>query len=174
MSLLEIEIKAYCDDPAEVERRLAALGAQYLKERIERDLYFSHPTRNFRETDEALRLRLAEGTSFCTYKGPKIGTAAKTREEFEIKVGDFETAREILLRLGFIEAGRVEKRRRIFSLGPIEICIDRVDGLGDFVELETHGSERERLEKELFDLASRLGLERFERRSYLELVVRGD
>jgi len=174
MSSLEIEIKAYCSDPAEVERRLAGLGAQYLKERLERDLYFSHPTRDFRKTDEALRLRLTEEKSFCTYKGPKIGTASKTREEFEIAVSDFATAREILLRLGFIESGRVEKRRRIFSLDSIEVCVDRVDGLGDFVELETHGAERERLEKELFDLASRLGLERFERRSYLELVLRGD
>ena len=42
-----------------------------------------------------------------------------------------------------------------------------------FVELEKMGTDKERCEKELFEIAERLGLDRFERRSYLELKLGG-
>ena len=54
----------------------------------------------------------------------------------------------------------------------IEICIDEIDGLGAFIELET-GSDLEHLEqaKQALDVvAEELELVRPERRSYLELM----
>jgi len=51
----------------------------------------------------------------------------------------------------------------------MEISIDYVDGLGTFVEIEKIGQLKDDIEKELFDIAAKLGLTKFERRSYLEL-----
>jgi predicted adenylyl cyclase CyaB len=56
-------------------------------------------------------------------------------------------------------------------LDDIKICLDSVQNLGSFVELEKMGTGREAVEQDLFDLAERLGLRHFERRSYLELVL---
>ena len=70
--ILEIEIKAYNDNPVETKKNLFNIGARYIETREERDLYFNHPLRDFGETDEALRLRLVSGRCLITYKGPKI------------------------------------------------------------------------------------------------------
>jgi adenylate cyclase class 2 len=169
MDILEIEIKSYCDDHGPVVARLEELGARTAGAVKEQDLYLNHPCRNFRDTDEALRLRRAGDRVILTYKGPKIGTAAKTRREDEVAVADFEKTLEILKQLGFVEFGSVIKERTTYRLGDAEFCMDTVEGLGRFVEIEMKGSDRERIEKELFRLAGELGLDRFERRSYLEL-----
>ena len=171
MEKLEVEIKAYCDDVHEIRKGITSLGGEPLGSRIETDIYYNHPGRNFAETDEALRIRRMDQKKILTYKGPKIGTRSKTRIEKEVTVGDFDNMNEILVHLGFIEAGRVNKRREGYKLGEVHICIDSVDGLGDFVELEKISDERKETEDKLFALAAQLGLNRFERRSYLELVL---
>ncbi|OHD69274.1 MAG: hypothetical protein A2W19_15905 [Spirochaetes bacterium RBG_16_49_21] len=169
MAALEIEIKAYCDDRAKVAERLKALGARHIGLVTERDLYLNHPARDFKNTDEALRIRQANGRAILTYKGPKLSAVAKTRLEQEVAVDDFDSLLNILQYLGFHEAGSVVKMREIYLFDEITICLDEVESLGFFVELEKKGSEREQAEGELFSLAADLGLDRFERRSYLEL-----
>lgn len=169
MSLLEIEIKAHCTDHGPVRDRLAALGARHSGSLTERDTYYNHPARDFARTDEALRIREAGGVAVLTYKGPKIGTASKTRIEEEVTVDDPESIRKILDLLGFTETGSVVKNRDRYHLGETEVCLDSVEGLGLFVELERKEIDRERVEGELFSIARELGLELFERRSYLEL-----
>jgi adenylate cyclase, class 2 len=169
MSTLEIEIKSYCDDHAPVAAKLGTMGARHVWTGKEQDLYLNHPARDFKMTDEALRLRQARGRVILTYKGPKLGTAAKTRREEEVVVEDYDQALLILKLLGFVEFGSVTKERAIYALGETEICMDTVEGVGRFVEIEMKGTDRERIEGELFRLAGELGLDRFERRSYLEL-----
>ncbi|MBN1496959.1 MAG: class IV adenylate cyclase [Spirochaetes bacterium] len=169
MGLLEIEIKAWCDDHAAVADRLRSAGAGHKGTFRERDLYLNHPSRDFRCTDEALRLRQVDGRVVMTYKGPRLGVESKTRREEEVAVGEYDAVLHILTLLGFSPAGTVTKERDIYVLGEVEICLDRVEGLGSFVELEMKGTERERIEKDLFRMAKDLGLERFEKKTYLEL-----
>ena len=173
MGTLEIEVKAYCEDLGAVAARLNAMGARHLGTILERDQYLNHPSRDFGATDEALRLRRAGDTVTMTYTGPKLGLAAKTRRELEVTVGDYGTALAILEVLGFSRVGSVLKERERFLLEDIEISLDRVDGLGEFVELEAKGENRHDTEDALFAMAERLGLDSFERRSYLELILRG-
>ena len=111
MDILEIEIKSYCDDHAPVAEKLTAMGARPAGCETEQDLYLNHPGRDFKDTDEALRLRRAGERVVLTYKGPKIGTAAKTRLEEEVPVADFDKTLAILKHLGFIEFGTVTKVR---------------------------------------------------------------
>lgn len=166
---LEIEIKAWCDSHDAVRSRLEALGAMFSETREEVDLYFNHPSRDFAGTDEALRVRSVNGKCRLTYKGPKLSTRSKARVEHETDAGDLESVKNILLSLGFTISGTVEKKRSLYILNGIEVCVDDVDGLGTFVELEKKGQLGQGIEDELFKLAADLGLTRFERRSYLEL-----
>lgn len=167
--MMEIEIKCYCDDDEIIRSRLSDIGARFIEKRIERDIYFNHPSRNFGETDEALRLRTVNDKCRITYKGPKVSKTTKARVEHETEAVDFDSIRNILLSLGFSESGIIEKERDVFSLSGMEITIDYVDGLGTFVEIEKIGELKDEIEKELFDTAAKLGLTKFERRSYLEL-----
>lgn len=166
---LEIEIKAWCDSHDAVRSRLESAGAVLSADRDEADIYFNHPVRDFARTDEALRLRSVNGKCRITYKGPKLSARSKARVEHETGAGDFEVIKNIMLSLGFTVSGTVEKKRSIYILNGIEVCVDDVAGLGTFVELEKKGQLGQGVEDELFKLAAELGLTRFERRSYLEL-----
>jgi adenylate cyclase class 2 len=177
----EVEQKFPLSDSADVEAKLAALGARF-KEAIEQiDHYFRHPSRDFAQTDEALRLRQVEGENFITYKGPKIDSITKTRRELELPlpggpdvVGQFT---ELLSALGFAPVATVKKRRRKAELHyegfDVESALDEVHNAGSFLELEisADGESLENAKKCLASLANRLGRERSERRSYLELVL---
>ncbi|MCL1865571.1 MAG: class IV adenylate cyclase [Spirochaetes bacterium] len=166
---MEIEIKCYCDNDNNVKKKLTEIGAQFIDRRFENDIYFNHPSKNFADTDEALRLRTIGERTIITYKGPKVSKISKARIEYETEVEDYPSMKNILLKLGFVESGIVEKERHRYSFNGMEISIDYVEGLGTFVEIEKIGELKEEAEKELFNTAERLGLNNFERRSYLEL-----
>ncbi len=168
--ILEIEIKAYNDNPVEIKEKLLNIGAKYIETREERDLYFSHPLRDFGKTDEALRLRFVNGRCLITYKGPKLSMETKARIEHETGIEDMEVFSNILNALGFTKSWEVKKKRNLYLLDDIKITLDSVSGLGEFVEIEKQSPMSVDVEKELFDIAARLGLSRFERRSYLELI----
>ena len=76
-----------------------------------------------------------------------------------------------LRRLGFKDFLRVEKVRTDFSLEGIVISLDRVEGSGDFVELEVEDEDRESGLERILDLKTKLGVQGNETRSYLELIM---
>ena len=170
--MLEAEVKARVEDLDRVEKRLSGLGAKYLDEESQVDLYFNHPSRDFSITDEALRLRRAGKRLFLTYKGPKLDSLTKTRREHEVGIEDFEGAREILLSLGFVPVAEVRKNRRLYSCRGFIVSLDSVEGLGSYVEVEGRAEECKTPER-LLGFLQELGIspEESERRSYLELLL---
>lgn len=170
MKDLEIEIKAHCVDHLSVINRLISMGGKFIRRTDERDIYFNHPSRNFIETDEALRIRKSGDNIILTYKGPKQPGKVKTRIEEEVTISDYNRMHEILIRLGFRPVREVKKSRDTYRYNDISVCIDIVEGLGGYVELEKIGSDAARIENELLKLAAGLGLKSFEKRSYLELL----
>lgn len=177
--MIEVEFKYRLEDPEALLADLIARGATPGTETVERDVYFNHPARDFRQTEEALRLRWNGSAGIVTYKGPLLDRVSKSREELEAEFVDeagLSTMRLILTRLGFQEAGDVEKRRRKFPLAHrglnVIVTIDDVTGLGLFVELEAQAEAEEYkpVRDALVELAGSLGLNESERRSYLELL----
>lgn len=171
--MLEIEIKSYCDNREDVLQRIISRGGRFKERAIEHDIYFNHPCRDFAITDEALRIRVIDKRTILTYKGPKIGDTTKTRFEEEVLFDNLESMQTVLLRLGFTMVDEVVKKREIYCINDVDICVDEVVDVGSFVELEKLGEDKEKIEKELFALAEELGLHRFETRSYLELKLNG-
>lgn len=175
--MLEVELKFRVADGVALSARLELLGARPVGTEMQRDTYFNHPARDFAETDEALRIRTIGTVSTVTYKGPVLGTKAKSREELECGVADGSTFSQALVRLGFRPTLVVEKERRHFELEwdgrAATICLDWVTGLGLFCELELLASkeDREATERALWSLAERLGLSEVERKSYLEMLL---
>lgn len=169
---MEVEIKFKVNEPETVERFIRN-RAEFVIEKVEEDHYFNHPCRDFKETDEALRIRKDSEGVTVTYKGKKIDKETKTREEIKIKVDNFDRARMMLEKLGFRESGVVVKRRKIFRDEEITICFDHVDGLGYFIEFEIESEDVEKSKEKLFRYAETLGFDRGKsiRKSYLEMVL---
>ena len=74
---------------------------------------------------------------------------------------DFDKAQAMLAALGGVEIDRVEKHRDIWFLGDFHITLDRVPGLGEFVELAVMTDDAESLPgwaQRVETLASDLGL----------------
>jgi adenylate cyclase class 2 len=170
--MLEVEAKAHLDEPERVISSVIELGGREIYFTVQRDTYYRHPGRDFAHTDEALRIREEEGRSFITYKGPKLDADTKSREELEVPLVDPRDIGMLLLRLGFEPVAVVEKRRRGFLVGTLEVCIDEVKGLGHFLEVEAKGCEDlEEGKARVLELLDTLGLDRMERKSYLELLL---
>jgi len=169
--MMELEVKVPCEDLAGLERRLKGLGAKHLEDLDQTDLYFSHPARDFGVTDEALRLRRENERTVITYKGPKLDQDTKLREEIEISVEDLERMSLILQRMGFRPVVSIAKRRAVYELQGMHFCLDRVTGLGDFVEMEWQGGDLDEGKRRIMELKQKLGLSGNERRSYLELLM---
>jgi adenylate cyclase class 2 len=145
------------------------------------DSYFAHPSREFAQTDEALRIRRQNGEYFLTYKGPKFDAETKTRREIEVPIaGGDEPARllgELLAALGFRRVADVRKQRQTWQVPisgqQVTVAVDDVEGLGTFVELElmAEADQLESAQALLRRLASQLQLTGGERRSYLEMLL---
>ena len=169
--MLEIEIKAPCKDLVKLEKDLVKLGARDFGTLVQADVYYAHPARDFGKTDEALRVRTENDLTVITYKGPKLDQDSKTREELEVSVANVGTISSILERLGFRPVLKVAKRRKVYGIRGVSVCLDRVDGLGDYVEFEYEGEELEAGKAIIKRLMADLGVEGNERRSYLELIL---
>ena len=177
----EVELKFPVESPDAVVAKILDLGAIKGDTRRQVDTYFNHPSRDFGETDEAFRIRTTDGRHRVTYKGPLVDAVTKTRREIELPFGDTDDAgeqfAEILQSLSFRETGTVNKTRVFYHLQwqdlEVEVCIDDVEGLGSFIELETvtgeTGLDADR--ESLLQLADELGLANSERRSYLVLLM---
>jgi len=169
--VLEIEAKAYVKDIGKIERILSEMGAHGEETCYQIDSYFNHPSRNFAQTDEALRIRISNSDTFLTYKGPKIDSFTKTREELEIHIDDPETSRLLLERLGFQFIAQVKKKRTIYGYEDLHICLDDVEGLGTFIEVEIQEKDLEKGRSKALRVLKQLHLYRLETRSYLELLL---
>lgn len=175
----EAEVKFPIADPGAVRRRLEQLGTRFYKSERQCDWYFAHPSRDFAQTDEALRVRLADESAALTYKGPRIDATTKTRRELELALPPpaADTCRQILQALGFRLVAEVRKQREHGQLSwqgaSVHVCLDEVDRLGWFVELEllADAAGVDEARESLMQLAETLQLTGSERRSYLELLL---
>jgi len=125
--MIEVEVKVRADHE-KIRPILKKIEAVKSKVETQSDTYFAAPHRDFAKTDEALRIRLEDGKSVLTYKGPKLDGVSKTREELETPVDEVIFTR-ILHALGFSEAGKVRKNREFFKAGEITVSLDAVEGL---------------------------------------------
>lgn len=176
--MIEVEVKAKIENFDDMKKKLENLGAIKSKKEFQEDIYFNSPIVDFANTDEALRIRTTEENEknniFITYKGPKIDSKSKTREEIEIKIEDSEKCSKIFQHLGFTKVRAVRKNRQYYTYKNFEISLDDVEGLEPYMEIEISledGNDYSEAQEKIFELFSKLGItDGFERTSYLELL----
>ncbi len=197
--VIEVEIKAKILNPDVIKRKFINMNGEYKISLIHEDTYFNMPKklRDFRKTDEALRIRksiefvksndkssIKKSTYYLTYKGKKIDKITKTRKEIETIIIDGDKVREILKQLGFIEVFTVKKERELYEFSfmdhQIEVLIDYIPILKKhFIEVEImidNNASPEELDKArgvLFDFLKMLNIKKEDSitKSYLELIL---
>jgi adenylate cyclase class 2 len=170
--MIEVEVKARA--PLGIEEKILGLGGVEMGEEAHLDLYFNSPSHDFARSDEALRIRIKETGAYITYKGPKLDSETKSRREVRVRIDDPVAMESILESVGFSRAAVVRKRRTKYSLDEAVLCVDDVEGLGAFLEVElAGGADWSAQKKTALDIMAKLGISQSIRESYLELLAEG-
>ncbi len=178
----EVELKFRVPSLDQITETLDSQGVTLSPGLDQVDLYFAHPSRDFAQTDEALRLRCNGEENRVTYKAPKKAGTTKTREEIEItfasgadRLAEMST---LLERLGFQPVCHVRKCRRettvFWSSRTMHLAIDDAGQLGLFAEVEAIAHDESDLaaaQAAVLGLAAQLGLSDVEPRSYLRMTL---
>jgi adenylate cyclase class 2 len=179
--MLEIELKFAVADFDPLRDKLRALGSEPSEPHVESDFYHNAPDRDFHQTGEAFRLRRVGIMNRLTYKGPKLAGPTKTRREIEVPLAEGpEAAGDCLVlleQLGYRPTALVRKVRQEFPYRrdgfDMTICLDELDEIGRFVEVEilAEPDKSAPAQATLLAVAAELGLTASEPRSYLGMVL---
>lgn len=185
----EVEQKYEVDDISALRARLASNGFIAVGSENNSDIYFRHPCRDLKATDEAFRLRSLNDSSCVTYKGKRRTGPVKTRPEIELPVthSDRESWLTMFTQLGFTPLPAVVKRRETFAQSAdnagqdggaqatlLHVTIDQVEQLGSFAEIElivSAESELQQAAERIERVAKQLGLQKVQPRSYLSMLL---
>jgi adenylate cyclase, class 2 len=179
--MLEIELKFRLEDWPSVQAKLTQLGGRLQTTQDEADHYFNAPDRQFRDTDEVLRIRCVNECAILTYKGPKRPGTVKMREEIEVPLANgrknIDDALRLFASLRYQPVAVVRKTRTMYAIQrdgyELHICRDSVQSIGEFVEVEIVAPESEvaKAETVVKSIAAELGLKTPESRAYLRMVL---
>lgn len=165
--MVEVEIKLKIDSVDTIKSKLLALGFAECGTLVETDTYYDNRNGDIRLSDNALRIRKTvnkeTGSSFAqiNFKEKKLDNKSMSRHEYESDVTDADAMSHILEGLGYRPVSPlVIKTRSKLKSSDINACIDTVEGLGDYLELETmteSEADRESALAKLEDVLCKLG-----------------
>ena len=147
----EIEIKVRLQDREGLLAALAGKGVALGEPVHQRDQVFGLPGEAGGDGNTVPWLRVRTEThrqgededeakrALFTFKRSVTGQLDSIERETE--VGDPDIMIAIVKELGFVPFSDVSKTRQTGKLDDIEVCIDSVEGLGDFMELERLAGE---------------------------------
>lgn len=164
----EIEIKAAVRNPELTLAKLTELGCSF-SEAVSQDdtVYVKNPgatIEEFTANSMFLRTRVQDdGKILFTLKhheGRNANDPKGVPLEYELEVSSRETMAAILGLLDFKEAVRVKKSRRTAHYENWELCLDEVEGLGTFLEVECFGTfeDAEAIQQEMIAFLHSLGI----------------
>jgi len=180
--MIEIEIKLPVNNSREVEEKLLRMGFTKGNMEKETDTYFDNASGEIRGTDRALRVRecmdltTKQITAQINFKGEKLDQISMTRTELESEIEQPQIVCRILQAIGFhITDPVVTKIRRAYRRGSLLACLDQVEHLGDFLELEIladSDTEYEHAMAQIEDVLNMLGysMKDTTRTSYLTML----
>ena len=155
----EIEIKVKVDNLATIESKLRKLGYTISAPVSQKDTIFSSPGYTSKTNNVFMRIRKQSGKTIFNLK--KQITGELDNLEYETEISNSGAMHKILLVLGFQPMVQVIKTRKTCKYKDYEICLDNVEELGCFVEIEKlaeNNVDPHKVQKELIRELESLGL----------------
>ena len=161
----EIEIKLKVNNLDEIEEKLKQQGCIFSEPIFQHDVVYSS-IQNTEPYDKiggvgyvAIRIRHQNNAVTLTLK--KQQSHEMDNLEYESEIENPKDIHEMLLILGWKPEVEVKKTRKKGTLGEYEVCLDRVEKLGDYLELEKltdDNIDAEEVRKEFLEILKPLGL----------------
>lgn len=124
----DITIKAYCYEPAEAESILLGLGADYIGQDVQTDVYYETAQGQLKHRQGVIENVLIH------YNRVELGITMRTEVQLFLKNPSAATIASICEGKNIIS--QVKKVRKIFFLDNVKFHLDQVEGLGTFIEIE--------------------------------------
>lgn len=135
--MIEVERKAWVDNPVDLESRVKRIARLQKKERMI-DFYFT-PRKESHPIDNCFRIRLEDKSAWVTFKRKKIVRRSEVNEEMNKEIRNPVLLARLLEEAGYIMFVRKEKHARIYrsrKYPGTSIELHRVSDLGNFIEVE--------------------------------------
>ncbi|MBU1111798.1 MAG: class IV adenylate cyclase [archaeon] len=164
--MLEIEVKAKVNNLELLKEKLSGLGCIFSNQIKQDDIIFLDKSITFPDIKKrvtVLRIRNSDGKFILTLKKSEENELACI--EKQIVVDDPGQAKELLEHLGYQAVITVNKTRQKCNYKGLNICLDKVDKLGTFIEVEkiTDETDCTKVQDELFEFLMALGVSKEER-----------
>ncbi len=172
----EIEIKISLEkDQLEILKNWLKENAEYKGEFHQVDQYFNNPKDSFFKINKKglkdarifFRVRRADNKNTTCLKyfhyEPENPSRTSHCDEYETKIENPEVITQMYEKLGFEKDIIIDKKRRIYHYKEIEIAMDQVKNLGDFVELELKEQVKnvKAAKGELYELLKEIGITKY-------------
>ncbi|MFH1745192.1 MAG: class IV adenylate cyclase [bacterium] len=178
---LEIEKKYKVNNSSveELTKKIEKIGAVFAGDKDQLDIYFNVPGRDSFTSKECLRIRSSDTGKEITYKPSTreeyVDKGFFAKKEINLPINDVGIAKILLQDIGCTILAEVKKRRRQFRLDKFKICIDNINNLGLFIEIEIMDvfDNIQKSVKEIDKLMSSLNLINYslEDKPYRDLVM---
>lgn len=166
--MYEVEVKARLINRKEVFEKLQSIGCVWSTELHQIDDIFTPVTTVFPppKGEPVLRIRNENGKYILTLKINQ--TSRQDCIEHEVEISDGEEMDKIIKLLGFRDDVTVDKKRIKTKFKDIEVVLDTVKDLGEFIEAEKVVTEpdpaaRMKIQEELYDFLETLGVKKEDR-----------
>ncbi|MFP3190277.1 MAG: class IV adenylate cyclase [Thermoproteota archaeon] len=155
--MIESELKFKIENEETIKEKIKQLNVTIHKEIEQEDIYLDFKDMRLYKEDKALRLRKEDGKFFITFKGKRKNEKIKTRREIVVQLNSkyIKKILSLFKELGLKPVIKIKKKREIFRINNFEIAIDKVENIGNFVEVEIL---KENNKYELKELLDKLGL----------------
>ncbi len=165
----EIEVKAKIRNKAEVVAKLEAAGCKLGDPIVQKDTIFVPQNIVTLPTEAGvpvLRIREQHGKFILTMKIRL--TNGLDKQESETEISNPDSMKEIILASGFKEMESFSKSRRKGKYNNWEVCVDEVEGLGEFIEVEqlSEDGDSGKIQTELFNFLKTLGVTEQDREQF--------
>lgn len=157
----EIEVKAKVRNEQDFLGRLAKLNVQLGKTKKQRDVIFCEPgSKDYEPGSIWLRIR-TEDDAKTIFTLKKDNGMRLDSTEHELEVADSKEMEAVVRAMGYEHYCELVKTRQKAKHGDIELCLDKLDGLGSFVEAEKiteSSADHQQVLSELWELLGQLGI----------------
>ncbi|MCC2630687.1 MAG: putative Adenylyl cyclase CyaB [Candidatus Paceibacter sp.] len=158
----EIEVKAHLKNTDNVLESIRSLGCTLSEPIRQIDTVYTKivgNVENYLKNDHFVRIReKSDGRFIFTVKKP-LSKVVLTKAEHETEVKNAVELEQALFLMGYQIANKVIKSRRTAQFKEFEICIDNVEKLGHFIEVEKMSDgDVDTVRKELNEFLSSLGV----------------
>ncbi len=156
----EIELKFKVDNLDVLINKLKEEQCEISAVKMQNDTIYVQNLDDTESKEGSVWLRVRKENDKIELNYKKQSKKKMESEEIEFEVSSYELANQFLKALGYLPWVEVNKKRRYSKYKEYNICIDEVERLGSFIELEilVDKDNKEDYELALLEVAKKLGI----------------